>query len=34
LWPTLILLRDGRELARAERPADRDAVARLWVDGA
>lgn len=27
LWPTLIFLRDGAEVARLVRPADRDAVA-------
>ena len=32
LWPTLILLRDGREVARVVRPSDREAVARLWAD--
>lgn len=32
LWPTLILLRDGRELSRAVRPSHRDSVARLWTD--
>ena len=27
LWPTLILLHEGREIARAVRPNDRDALA-------
>jgi thioredoxin 1 len=26
LWPTLVVLRDGREVGRAVRPADADAV--------
>jgi thioredoxin 1 len=29
LWPTLIALRDGREVARAVRPADVRAVERM-----
>ena len=30
LWPTLILLRDGQELARLVRPTEAEAVAR-WL---
>ena len=30
LWPTLILMRDGREVARTIRPADRAPVDELW----
>lgn len=33
LWPTLIMLRDGREVARTVRPSGRKAVAQLWADG-
>jgi thioredoxin 1 len=29
LWPTLVLLRDGEELARVVRPAGADALQRL-----
>lgn len=29
LWPTLIMLHDGKELARAERPLHRDEIALL-----
>jgi thioredoxin 1 len=29
LWPTLVLLRDGKELARVVRPAGADALQRL-----
>ena len=29
LWPTLIALRDGREIARVVRPENRQAVAQL-----
>ena len=28
LWPTLIVLRDGREVARVVRPQDSDSIAR------
>lgn len=28
LWPTLVFLRDGKEVARAVRPADEDEVRR------
>ncbi len=28
LWPTLVFLRDGREIARVVRPLDSDAVTR------
>ncbi len=36
LWPTLVFLRDGREISRLVRPRDRDAVARAFeqLDGA
>ncbi|MBM7062531.1 thioredoxin family protein [Pseudomonas sp. UL073] len=30
LWPTLILLRDGTELARLVRPRDAASIAALW----
>lgn len=30
LWPTLVLLRDGRELARAVRPADAGVVRAMF----
>lgn len=30
LWPTLVFLRDGREVARLVRPSDADAVQRAW----
>ena len=33
LWPTLILLRDGQEVARLVRPTEAAAVAQ-WLDGA
>jgi thioredoxin 1 len=29
LWPTLVLLRDGEELARVTRPTDGDAIVQL-----
>jgi thioredoxin 1 len=29
LWPTLVVLRDGRELARVVRPGSTDEIARL-----
>jgi thioredoxin 1 len=32
LWPTLVFLRDGREVARVVRPDDADAVARALRD--
>jgi thioredoxin 1 len=28
LWPTLVFLRDGTEVARVVRPADRDSIAQ------
>jgi thioredoxin 1 len=28
LWPTLIFLRDGKEIARLVRPADADEIGR------
>ncbi|WP_454766741.1 thioredoxin family protein [Cupriavidus campinensis] len=36
LWPTLIFLRDGREVARLVRPADAQAIAEAMaqIDGA
>lgn len=34
LWPTLVLLRDGQELARVVRPATAEAVLRLWAAAA
>jgi thioredoxin 1 len=33
LWPTLILLRDGREIARLVRPTESDAVAQWLASG-
>lgn len=32
LWPTLVFLRDGREVARLVRPADAAVIARALVD--
>ncbi len=32
LWPTLVFLRDGREVARLVRPADAAAIARALDD--
>ncbi|TXI79931.1 MULTISPECIES: thioredoxin family protein [unclassified Cupriavidus] len=36
LWPTLVFLRDGQEVARLVRPADADEIARAMagIDGA
>lgn len=33
LWPTLVLLRDGRELARRVRPTERDEIEQLLASG-
>ena len=32
LWPTLVFLRDGREVARLVRPADATAISRALAD--
>ena len=32
LWPTLIFLRDGREVARLVRPADAASISRVLAD--
>lgn len=33
LWPTLVLLRDGQELARRVRPTERDEIEQLLASG-
>jgi len=33
LWPTLVLLRDGQELARRVRPTERDEIEQLLAAG-
>jgi thioredoxin 1 len=32
LWPTLVFLRDGREVARLVRPADAATISRALAD--